>query len=264
MKENSKGLMWRYVLYTYLLFWFFVLGVCGVAVFVFEASDQTMRWLVSLCSWTPTMVLFLMRKKLFKEHGIKQFYANLLKNKISLVAMITSMLLIIAIFLASTLLLSIRSNVEFTSLLTFAPSLLIGNIFFTLIQGATGEESGWRGYLLPKMEDTFGFLKGNLILGFIWAGWHLPLWFVSGTYGGLDLVLYIIFFVIGLVSFSMIMAIYMRKSKNLILAVWMHFWFNFILTFFMGKDIELLGAYAILYAITALIMFKLYIKKVHA
>jgi hypothetical protein len=46
-------------------------------------------------------------------------------------------------------------------------------------------------------------LKLSLIVGVIWGLWHLPLWFVSG-FQGVNLLLYVVFFMVGLVSFSVI------------------------------------------------------------
>lgn len=39
---------------------------------------------------------------------------------------------------------------------------------------ALGEEIGWRGFLTPRMNLSFGFLLGTLLTGLIWAGWHMP------------------------------------------------------------------------------------------
>jgi membrane protease YdiL (CAAX protease family) len=41
----------------------------------------------------------------------------------------------------------------------------------------TGEEIGWRGYALPRLSEYFGLAPASIILGIIWATWHLPLFF---------------------------------------------------------------------------------------
>src|SRR5690348_13175473 len=40
---------------------------------------------------------------------------------------------------------------------------------------ATGEELGWRGFLVPTMARTMSFTRVGLISGAIWALWHVPL-----------------------------------------------------------------------------------------
>ena len=44
-----------------------------------------------------------------------------------------------------------------------------------LLGGPLGEESGWRGYALPRLQRRFSPVASSLILGFLWANWHLPL-----------------------------------------------------------------------------------------
>jgi membrane protease YdiL (CAAX protease family) len=47
---------------------------------------------------------------------------------------------------------------------------------FILLFIALGEEPGWRGFLLPRLEQRYGSpLRASLVLGAIWAAWHLPL-----------------------------------------------------------------------------------------
>ncbi len=43
-----------------------------------------------------------------------------------------------------------------------------------VILGPLWEEPGWRGFALPRLQEQFGPISGTLILGVLWAGWHLP------------------------------------------------------------------------------------------
>jgi uncharacterized protein len=44
-----------------------------------------------------------------------------------------------------------------------------------------GEEIGWRGFALPRLADRFGVRTASLLLGLIWAVWHLPQFYIAGT-----------------------------------------------------------------------------------
>ena len=44
-----------------------------------------------------------------------------------------------------------------------------------LLTSGLGEEPGWRGYLLPKLQSLYGSGKTVWILGIIWAVWHYPI-----------------------------------------------------------------------------------------
>lgn len=53
-------------------------------------------------------------------------------------------------------------------------------LLMTLLLGwivVTGEEIGWRGYLLPRLRARHSDLAASLVVGLVWGLWHLPeLW----------------------------------------------------------------------------------------
>ena len=66
---------------------------------------------------------------------------------------------------------------------TYLPSIFIFPAYLLIMVffGGGQEEIGWRGYILPFLEKRFGLIIGSLILGIIWAIWHIPLWFMPGS-----------------------------------------------------------------------------------
>ena len=52
--------------------------------------------------------------------------------------------------------------------------------YSTLLGGPLFEEPGWRGFALPRLESRFAPLPASLLLGVIWAAWHLPFFLYPG------------------------------------------------------------------------------------
>lgn len=64
-----------------------------------------------------------------------------------------------------------------TNPLSVFPTFFI--LFFT--GGAIGEEFGWRGFALEKLQKKFNAFNSSLILGILTSLWCLPLFFITGT-----------------------------------------------------------------------------------
>jgi membrane protease YdiL (CAAX protease family) len=91
-------------------------------------------------------------------------------------------------------------------------------LFVILLGGGLWEEIGWRGYALPQLQRRYGALVGSLILGVIWASWHIPQWFIPGEASGSFPA-----FVVGVVTLSVLLAwLYNNSGGSLLIVVLAH------------------------------------------
>jgi uncharacterized protein len=76
---------------------------------------------------------------------------------------------------------------------TIGAAYLITLVVNLFIGGILGEESGWRGFALPRLQERYGPLLGSVVLSVFWSLWHLPLIVTSGgtTWTG-SIALYIV------------------------------------------------------------------------
>jgi len=100
-------------------------------------------------------------------------------------------------------------------------SLAVYN-YSTLLGGPLGEEPGWRGYALPRLEAHFGPVPASVLLALLWAGWHLPLFLVSGWSSSPPWI-----YVLILIGLSVIMSYGVNLARfSAITAIFMHAAFN--------------------------------------
>lgn len=83
-----------------------------------------------------------------------------------------------------------------------------------------GEEIGWRGYALPRLASHVGLGPASVLLGIIWAVWHLPLFLLPGAdTSGQSFTVYLS----GVTALSVAIAwLYWRTGGSLLLTMLMH------------------------------------------
>ena len=96
--------------------------------------------------------------------------------------------------------------------------IIVAIIFSTPTQA--GEEIGWRGFALPRLTDRFGLPIASVILGIIWAAWHLPFfYFQNADKSGQSFPVYLL----SVTALSVAMAwLYWRTNNSLLMTMLMH------------------------------------------
>lgn len=94
-----------------------------------------------------------------------------------------------------------------------------------LLGGPLGEEPGWRGFALPRLQTHRGPLWGSVILGLLWALWHFPL-FWTGVWTP-PTIANVVMFTLMITALTIIMTwVFNHGNGSLLLTMLMHASFN--------------------------------------
>lgn len=110
------------------------------------------------------------------------------------------------------------------------PLSILPFALFILVFGPLPEELGWRGYALDKLQNGRSALGATLIVGAAWVLWHIPLFFVEGTYQhGLGVgTIPFLNFNLGLIVSSVLYTwIFNNTGRSTLAAILFHFSQNF-------------------------------------
>lgn len=120
-------------------------------------------------------------------------------------------------------------NVAGLSRFSGLPQLPLSALFLiVLLLNGFGEEAGWRGYLLPRLQARLGAVRGVLAQAVLWIGWHAPLFWIVATYRGMGPAMLVFGFGLGLVLGAFVLAQVSAASGGSVFAaaLW-HTGYNF-------------------------------------
>lgn len=141
------------------------------------------------------------------------------------------------------------------------PVSFLGNLVLGTVL-AFGEELGWRGYLLPYLRRSRGYLGANLILVLIWFAYHVPVILIPGLYSneGIPLWASLLFFAIGITGFSFYVGWLWEKSHDVWAPSLAHGFWNQLMqstypAMFAGANLWLMGEFGILSSVSMIVLF---------
>jgi len=133
---------------------------------------------------------------------------------------------LLVVGLASVAIVGLGTDVD-PSVFSGRLSLVLGSYVFVALIGGGNEEPGWRGFALPRLEERYAPVPATLVLGVVWAFWHLPqlvadpnavysfAWFVEELPG-------IVLRVVNIVGFAFLLTWIYNGTESVLLALLLH------------------------------------------
>jgi len=161
--------------------------------------------------------------------GLKNLLARTVKWRVEPVWWIVAfspLLLFFLLALFTSYLRGTALNFQILNHFDFLPDIGMAAVFLWLATYGFGEELGWRGYLLPRLQRNRSAWSASLILWAIWATWHAPSFFYLHTVSGSGT---IVGFMLGVLAGSIFLTWLYNSSEGsiLIVAVW-HGLFDYV------------------------------------
>ncbi|MFB6082297.1 MAG: lysostaphin resistance A-like protein [Halanaeroarchaeum sp.] len=117
----------------------------------------------------------------------------------------------------------VRGPVDLENVVTVSPALFVGTFLFAMVlSGGLNEEPGWRGFAQDHLNERYGALTASLIVGVVWAGWHLPYFVLPQTpHSSWGLVNQVGWFG-GIVTLSILLAWLYNNTGSVLLTMVLH------------------------------------------
>lgn len=140
-----------------------------------------------LMGYMPTVAAVVVAGATKGSQGVRDLFRKLLITRVALGWYVFAILGPAVVCIASILMYNLLGGGQRLPLLSAktaslsAPALILNITLLLVVSGLiNGEELAWRGFALPRLQARFNALQSSLILGTLWAVFHLPLFFTAG------------------------------------------------------------------------------------
>jgi CAAX protease family protein len=175
--QNSRNLLLYFIL-AYAISWAIgiplALAKQGVIQPIFPA------WFHYLVAYGPMLSALIVTGATQGQQGLKELWGRVTKWQVGVMwwlAALSPLIVGLIIVLVMNVLTDDKISLSDLGVVNFLPPLGIGALFLWILTFGIGEEIGWRGYALPRLQQNHNALSATMILASFWALWHLPQFF---------------------------------------------------------------------------------------
>ena len=251
--QNSKTLI-AYFILAYVISWGFgiplALSKQGIIQPIFP------QWFHYFVAYGPMLSALIVTRATQGQQGVKELWGRITKWQVGGIWWLFAFSpLIIGFILALGLNSLTNHKVTLSQLgeIHFLPSLGIGALFLWILTFGIGEEIGWRGFALPRLQKDHNALYATTILAIMWAFWQLPQFFYlfdSSIAIGWGIGLYA-----GAIVFTWLLN--SAEGSILIVAIW-HGCFNYISASNAGDGLlaAIISTIVMIWAVVVVFLYK--------
>lgn len=163
--------------------------------------------------------------------GLKELWSRMIRWRVGAFGFAFAVFSPVALFVLSIVVVRLATgewvNLAWLGQINYMPYLGIWALVLWVLTFGFGEETGWRGFALPRLQNGRSALAASVILWAMWIVWHLPSFFYLDTYMKLGLAM-LPMFSLGVLAGAIALTWLYNTTKGsiLILALW-HGLFDF-------------------------------------
>ncbi len=218
---------WRFYAITFAATWFWWF----LAIAFKESSVMTVFMILGLLSPAAVAVTTVLtsRNRALKEDFRRKLIRFYRIRPLSIAAAVLVFAAVVAVSIGTSVLFGgSPKQFAFTEDFSFA----VGGVsaLTTILLASVIEEVGWRGYGEDAVGAYHTWFTESLIFGFVWACWHLPLFWIPGTYHcGLREMgaLYMLNFLLSAIPLDFIQTwVYVKNRRSMLATMIFHLFIN--------------------------------------
>ena len=223
---SLKTQMTTFVIVTYSVSW----------LLFFIGHQANLLPVILLGIWAPTLTSIALNRYYFGAAGLKALFARFKRTNVKWYYWVLLLFLPAAIHYTGHALWQLYYYGELSSIVT-PPQYWLSAIIPSFIIAGFGEELGWRGFMLPRLQCVFSPVKATLILAAVHMLWHLPTYWLGEGMHNVPLIFILAFLFPWTILFVWL---YNKSGGSLIFAVSFHAISNASLSIvrFMPSDAE--------------------------
>jgi len=146
-----------------------------------------------LASFGPALAAIIVTALTTGKDGLRELWSRIIKWRVdwkyAAFAILSPFALFLLAGIAMRLIQGEWPDLRLLGQANYLPYLGWGVLPIWIVTFGFGEEIGWRGFALPRLQKTMSVSKATLVLGLLWFLWHVPSFFYHETYVGMGWIL---------------------------------------------------------------------------